>query len=212
MYTGLLHTHRLVVILFLLLYLVKLVLLLMGRAETLATFTKRTRIPEMIISALFLLTGVGMLFMIAEINVLHIVKILVVLAAIPVAVIGFRKANKLLATLSVLLIIGAYGLSEMNKIGVVDTEIASVVTDPAAADYDQLAHGKALYERNCVVCHGPQGMKQGSGAKNLTVSQLNDEELHTLLVKGKKTMPAYGELYTEAEITAATAYVKTLRK
>ena len=212
MYTGLLHTHRLVVILFLVLYLVKLVLLLMGREETLATFTKRTRIPEMVISTLFLLTGVAMLFLVAEVNTLHIVKILLVLAAIPVAVIGFRKANKLLASLSVLLIIGAYGLSEVNKIGVADTQIASVETDPAAAGYDQLAHGQALYARNCIVCHGPKGMKQGSGAKNLTVSQLSEEEMYTLLVNGKKTMPAYGELYSEAEIDAAIAYVKTLRK
>jgi cytochrome c5 len=212
MYTGLLHTHRLVVILFLLLYLVKLVLLLMGREETLATFTKRTRIPEMVISTLFLLTGIGMLFMVAEINTLHIVKILMVLAAIPVAVIGFRKANKLLATLSVLLIIGSYGLAEMNKIGVADAQITSVETDPSAAGYDQVAHGQALYERNCVVCHGTDGKKQGSGAKDLTVSQLSAEEMHTLIANGKKTMPAYGELYSEAEIAAAIAYVKTFRK
>lgn len=213
MYTGLLHSHRLVVILFLLLYVVKWVLLLANKKELLDRVSKATRIPEMIISTLFLLTGIGLAINIAELTPMFWVKLLLVLGSIPLAVIGFRKSNKLLATLSILLIVGAYGLAEMNKIGVEATPLATtVVSDATAANYDAAAHGEALYVRNCVVCHGPNGDMQGSGAKNLIISQLSDAEMRSLIQNGKNTMPAYGELYQDAEINAVIAYVKTLRK
>ncbi|MDX1907597.1 MAG: c-type cytochrome [Bacteroidia bacterium] len=213
MYTGLLHTHRLVVILFLLLYVVKLILLLIGRTEALKSVTGRFRIPEMVISALFLLTGIGLLTQTAQISTMLIIKIVLVLASIPVAVIGFRNYNKILATLSVLLIVAAYGLAEMDKTGVSAAPIATeVVTDPAAPEYLAVAHGKALYVRNCIVCHGEDGALGGSGAKNLQITQLTDEQIRTLLINGKNAMPAYGSIYTPDEITAVMAYVKTLKK
>ncbi|TAE47437.1 MAG: hypothetical protein EAZ89_17910 [Bacteroidetes bacterium] len=213
MYTGLLHTHRLSVILFLLLYVVKLVLLLAGRKEQLQKVTKITRIPEMVISALFLLTGIGLLVMVAQITVMLVIKIVLVLASIPIAIIGFRKSNKLLASLSVLLIVAAYGLAEANKIGVdKDPLPAAVVSEVSEPGYDILAHGKALYARNCIVCHGEKGDMQGSGAKNLIISKLSDEELNKLVLYGKNAMPAYGKVYHGDEIKAVIAYVKTLRQ
>jgi len=212
-YVALTHTHRLVVTLFLLLYIIKAALLILNRKEALEKVTKVTRIPEMVISTLFLVTGVWLLFEIAEINVMHIVKIGMVLASIPVAVIGFRKGNKILAALSVLLLLGVYGIAEANKIGVNDEPIAAnIITETQAEGYDQLTHGEALYTRNCVVCHGPEGNLQLSGAKNLQVSQLSDEEMKTLIVNGKNGMPAYGKLYKEEETSAVIAYVKVLRK
>ncbi|MEO1448463.1 MAG: SirB2 family protein, partial [Bacteroidota bacterium] len=111
MYTGLLHTHRLVVILFLLLYVVKWVLLLANKKELLERINKATRVPEMIISTLFLLTGIGLAINIAQLTSMFWIKLVLVLGSIPLAVIGFRKSNKILATLSILLIVGAYGLA-----------------------------------------------------------------------------------------------------
>lgn len=213
MYTGLLHSHRLVVILFLLLYVVKWVLLLANKTELLERITKATRIPEMIISTLFLLTGIGLAINIAQLSPMFWVKLLLVFGSIPLAVIGFRRGNKILATLSILLIVGAYGLAEMNKIGVEDTPLAqTVVSDPNSAGYDVVAHGQALYNRNCTVCHGPKGDMKGSGAKNLQISQLNETEMQTLIQNGKNAMPAYGELYSGADLEAVITYVKTLRK
>ena len=58
MYTGMLHTHTLVVILFLLIYLIKVGLLLFAKPETLDKFSKRIKIPEIIVSTLFLATGI----------------------------------------------------------------------------------------------------------------------------------------------------------
>lgn len=213
MYTGLLHSHRLFVILFLLIYLIKIVLLLANRTESLENITRKLRIPEMIISALFLLTGIGMLFKVAEFSPLLIIKLLSVVAAIPLAVIGFRKQNKILATLAVVLVIGAYGMAEANKTGFSTEQLASTVqTDPSANDYDQAAHGKALYERNCIVCHGEKGDQQNSGAKDLTITTLSAEEMKTLVKGGKNSMPPYGRIYSDAEIDAVISYVRKFKK
>ena len=165
MYTGLLHSHRLFVILFLLLYLVKLILLLTNKNELLEKVNSKLRIPEMIISTLFLLTGIGMMFMVAKITLWLIVKIVLVAASIPIAIKGFRSNSKPIAAFSVVLIILAYGFAEMNKVGVeVSPLAAEIITQADQEGYDQLAHGLALYERNCQVCHGADG-RQGYYSK-----------------------------------------------
>lgn len=151
--------------------------------------------------------------MVAQITPMLLIKIVLVLASIPIAIIGFRKGNKLLASLSVLLIIGAYGLAEMNKVGVDETPLASTIVADAGSDsYDAKAHGKALYERNCIVCHGPKGDMQGSGAKNLITSELSETESRDRIVNGKNAMAGYGKIYSEEEIDAVHAYVLSLRQ
>jgi mono/diheme cytochrome c family protein len=216
MSTGLLHTHTLVVILFLVLYLVKLGLLLFSRKDALDKLTQRTRIPEMVISTLFLLTGIG-LMVIAPVRIqpLLIVKILMVLGAIPLAVIGFRRSNKILASLSVLLIIGSYGMAEAHagRMGESQDPLPeTVVTAVGAADYDPLAHGEALYQRNCVVCHGKQGALAYNTAANLQTSVLNQAQIKGWVqagVEGK--MPAYG-WYSDQELEAVSAYTLSLKQ
>jgi uncharacterized membrane protein SirB2 len=58
MIKGILHTHYLVVTLFLLIYVVKTILLLSNKNDLLATFTKKVKVFEMVVSFLFLATGV----------------------------------------------------------------------------------------------------------------------------------------------------------
>lgn len=94
METGIRHTHILSVILFLAIYLIKTVLLLMNKNEALAKFTKVVKVPEMIISTLFLATGVYMLTQVPEIKSLLIIKIVAVVASIPLAIIGFKNKTK----------------------------------------------------------------------------------------------------------------------
>ncbi len=108
-------THLVSVILFLLIYVIKTVLLLGNSKENLARFTKVLKVPEMIISVLFLGTGIYMITKVPVISTLLIIKLVCVAAAIPVAIIGFKKGNKVLAVFSLLLIISAYGLAEMHK-------------------------------------------------------------------------------------------------
>ena len=213
MYTGFLHTHKLVVVLFLLIYLLKAILLLTNKKDALATFTKKVKVPEMIISVLFLATGGYMLSQLPEIKTLQWVKLAAVFASIPLAVIGFKKHNKALAVLSVLLIIAAYGLAEMSKRRVEKVAVeGEVVTDASAANYDALVHGKALFNANCVQCHGENGDMQKVGAKNLQTSELGDSEVKNIILNGKNSMPPYSKVLNETEVAALVQYVKSFRK
>lgn len=208
MYTGLLHTHKLVVLLFLIHYVVKLVMLLMNKNEQLAKYTKVTKVPEMIISFAFLATGGFMLFKGAALSTFMIIKLLCVFASIPLAVIGFKKGNKVLATVAVLLIVAAYGLAEMSAAkkagGKVDTTIISG---------DPIAVGKTVYNTSCVSCHGADGKLGLSGAKDITITQLSSEQQKELIRHGKNAMPAYGnEVLTDEQVDAVVQYVATLKQ
>jgi mono/diheme cytochrome c family protein len=200
MYKGFLHTHYLVVTLFLLIYVVKTILLLSDKNDLLARFTKSIRIPEMIISFLFLGTGIYLATQLpygGMFDYLFWIKLVMVFASIPLAVIGFKKSNKLLAALSLVLITASFGLAEVyhKKKGIakqVDTEIA-------------LTDGKKLYEANCVSCHGTDGKLGLAGAKDLSTSALSIAEMKEIILHGKGMMPAAS--VNEEQATAIADYV-----
>lgn len=207
MYTGLLHSHKLIVLLFLLHYVFKLILLLLDKKEFLAKYAKSTRIPEMILSVGFLVTGGWMLIQGAVFSNFIIVKLICVFASIPLAVIGFKKSNKVLAFAAVFLIIMSYGLAEMNKKAKTGAKIdTSSVADPIAA-------GKLIYVNKCAQCHGEIGNGGASGAKDLSLSQLTDEEKKLLVRNGKNAMPGFKEdVLSETDVEAVVQYVNTLKQ
>lgn len=207
MYTGLAHTHKLVVTLFLLIYLIKTVLLLSGKEESLAKFTKKIKVPEMIISTLFLITGAIMLTKLPEWTTFFIIKLVAVLVAIPTAIVGFKKANKALAIFSLLCIFTAYGMGEAHKAKIKKGN--PVVLD---SSMDTMQKGKAIYLAKCVMCHGDDGQLGKGGAKNLQESVLTSDEKYNIIKNGKNLMAAYQNELSEEELKAVTAYVETLKK
>ena len=94
MYTGMLHTHKLVVTLFLLLYLIKTILLLLNKRDSLVKFTAKTKVLEMIVSVLFLATGIFLASKSGNVGTWLWVKIAAIAISIPLAVIGFKNQNK----------------------------------------------------------------------------------------------------------------------
>ena len=46
--------------------------------------------------------------------------------------------------------------------------IPSQVVNPIAPDLSSLSQGQAIYERNCLVCHGPLGL--GDGPVGITLN------------------------------------------
>lgn len=201
--TGMLHTHKLSVMLFLVLYLFKLIFLLTNNAKAMAAMQKKGwRIFDMGISTLFLATGLYLLFTAAEVKMLQWVKIGMVFLSIPLAVIGFKKANKPLATLSVLLIFGAYGMAEAAKKNRVQ---------PVAAGATPQETAKAMYVSNCVVCHGEDGAAQVAGAANLQTSTLSEADIIKILRNGKNRMPKFSG-WSEAELKLVAEFTKSLRK
>jgi mono/diheme cytochrome c family protein len=76
---------------------------------------------------------------------------------------------------------------------------------------DTEKNGRAIFERNCVRCHGTDGTKGKWGAKNLTISKLSDDELLTTITNGKGRMPAWRNTLTALEIELLKDYIKTMR-
>jgi cytochrome c553 len=191
-----------------LLYLIKTVLLYANK-DALLKFSRATRLLEMVISTLFLASGVWLFVMLGAIKMLQIVKLICVFASIPLAVIGFKKMNKALALLSFVLLVGAYGLAEMAK----DKPYISnnVVIEGNAGEAAKL--NARTFIANCAMCHGQDGRKMYRDAINLTLSAASDGRVDSLIRWGSKgKMPAFSGTLSEEEIKAAEAYVMTLRK
>jgi mono/diheme cytochrome c family protein len=222
MYTGMLHTHTLVVGLFLLLYLVKTALLLAGKNDLLDKFTKKTRIVEMVVSTLFLLTGIYLATQAPSISAGNWfwVKLIAVFAAIPLAIIGFKRKKKALALLSFVLLVYAYGISETKSVTMNKADYFSKLAaddapsylaseyDTNADNYDILVHGKAVFINYCVRCHGEDGKLGSAGAKDLTLSMLDKGAMIERITLGKGGMPAFGKVLSPEEIMASVAYTK----
>jgi uncharacterized membrane protein SirB2 len=202
MFKIIFYTHLVSVVSFLLIYLIKTILLLSNKEDALTKFTKSVKVPEMIVSTLFLLSGIYLLTQVPSINMFLIIKIIIVFASIPLAVIGFKKKNKGLAVVSFILIVAAYGLAEMSK-----KKSSKVVTSNTVA-----TTGEGIYTANCSRCHGDDGKLGLAGAVDLSMSTMDLVTKVNVITNGKNgIMPAYGML-GEEQIQAVAAYTETLKK
>ncbi len=196
MATVMLHTHYLFVVLFTIIYLIKTILLLSDKDELLENFKKKTKIAEMIVSFGFLATGIFLLTQVPVITMLMIIKIVLVLLSIPLAVIGYKKKNKVLATLSFFLIVVSFGLAHKAK-------------DAKAGEKTVALSGKEIFEQKCTLCHGADGKLGQAGAKDLSVTQLPHAGIVEIVTNGKNTMAAYKEALSAEQIEAVASYIET---
>lgn len=195
MATGMLHSHYLFVVLFTLIYMVKTILLLGDRDELLDKFKKKTKVLEMIVSFGFLGTGIYLITQMPHVPNLMYIKIGLVLASIPLAVIGYKKKNKVLATLSFFLIVVSFGIAQKVKKEKAGDKLATI-------------SGKQIYEEKCMLCHGGDGKLGMSGAKNLAVTQLDHAGIVTIVAEGKNTMASYKSTLSPEQIDAVAAYIE----
>jgi mono/diheme cytochrome c family protein len=118
--------------------------------------------------------------------------------AIPLAIVGFKKHNKILAALSLLLITGTYGVAEVyHKRKGIPKQSNEMISD-----------AKALYENNCSSCHGANGKLGMSGSKDLSKTQLDLAGINQIIIQGKGMMPAASQLSPE-QAQAVAEYVNT---
>lgn len=205
--TTILRIHTISVMLFLFTYVIKTILLFTSKL-TLDKYSKATKVPEMIISFLFIASGIWMYAIIGGIKFFHIIKIGLVLVSIPIAVIGFKKYKKGLALLSLVLIIVAYGLAEMSKSKPFIPKKAQEVT---TADINA-GQGFLIYQQNCAFCHGKDGKKKYRDAPDLTTSVFDQGAIIQMVTEGSKgKMPAYRITISDENIRAVAQYVNSLK-
>lgn len=195
MATGMLHSHTLFVVLFTLIYLVKTILLLSDKDELLEKFKAKTKIIEMIVSFGFLATGLYLMFHLPTINTLLIIKVSLVFLSIPLAVVGYKKKNKVLAAFSFFLIVVSFGLARKSS------ELKAGGTTVAMT-------GKEIFEEKCALCHGSDGKLGVSGAKDLSASTLTHQEIVSIISEGKNAMAPYKTVLSAEQIESLAGYVE----
>lgn len=199
--------HSVSVMLFVLTYVIKTILLFSSKAK-LASYTKATKVPEMIISTLFLVTGIWLFILLGGIKMFQIIKLIFVFASIPMAVVAFKKQKPALALISLLLIVGAYGLAEMSKN---KPFLPAKVELAAGTDPTQVA-GQKVYMENCTFCHGTDGKKQYRNAPDLTHSAMAGSSIEQMVREGSRgKMPSYNLVISDENIAAVAAYVEKMR-
>lgn len=210
MYSMFLSTHKVVVLIFLFIYLVKTIFLLIpNKEEALDRITRAVKVPEMIISALMLITGIYLLLNTGQASTLLYIKITAVFVSIPLAVIGFKKKIKILAALSFLLILGAYGMAEIHKKR--SSKIENLSISNEATPDELLTQAEHIYSTNCANCHGKDGKLGLSGAKDLSATVLTKEEQIEIIKNGKRAMPAYGKQLSDTQLEAMAEYISRFK-
>jgi mono/diheme cytochrome c family protein len=120
---------------------------------------------------------------------------------------------KVLAVLSVILLVYAYGLSEVKN---VTFDKAATLVDKMTPGVEEetnlMSAGSAIYHLNCTNCHGKDGEKMKSGSPKLTESKLSKEAMIDRIKNGKNAMPAYEGMLSERQIEAVAEYVGSLKE
>lgn len=158
-YNTLVEMHKGIIYLFLTVYIIKVILLFVN-ANLFEKVKAKTKIIEMILGPLVLLSGIWLLIELGGVpySWLH-VKITAVLVAIPLSIIGLKKSNKILAVLALVLFFYAY-MAAKNK-----SYTLSSVTPKTDSQMLISGNPAITFNQNC--CSKIHGSA-------MTISNLND--------------------------------------
>lgn len=122
---------------------------------------------------------------------------------------------------------GGGGMDGMAHAHVEAPDEFTSLTNPFADDHEAVEAGEALFQTNCVACHGETGMGDGPAAENLEpkpatladgemMGTLSDGYLYWRVSKGGMTepfnsaMPAWEAAFTEDQRWQIVSYVRSL--
>jgi|SRR5580693_10693797 mono/diheme cytochrome c family protein len=79
---------------------------------------------------------------------------------------------------------------------------------------------EATYKAKCAMCHGPDGKGETATGKALKagsfaapeVAKMSDDDLATVITKGKNKMPSFEGKLKKEEIEQLVAYIRQLAK
>jgi len=198
---GMRHMHVTAVLLLLVFMMFKTLLLLTNRVDFLDRIRTKTRVVDIILGVTTLITGFYLLTLKAEIEAYLWIKILLVLVAIPLGIVGLKRHKKPLALLSVLLITYVYGIGE--------TQSYKFKRDPVMVE-NTAQMGQELYQKLCVECHGEDGKKGLFKAPDLSNSSLNHSEMYDRIMMGKGAMRGYKNELNQEQAEAIIEHINTL--
>ena len=208
-----LHLHVTIVSLFILLYVAKVYLLLANKPEALEKLRSKTKIADMVLGALIIITGVYLTFIAPAIETYLIVKIVLVIASIPLGIIAMKKSNKALAIFSVLLYVYIFLIAKTDSLTLKKDAYVSPVSATSSTDGAKtVSEGEVMYKDKCAVCHGADGKQATNGAKDLTQSTLTKAETMEQIKAGKGLMPSFKDVFNDQQLTALTEYVDGFKK
>ncbi len=172
---------------------------------------------------LILITGGYLLYATKNTQSYIIAKIIIVLACIPLGIIGLKKKNKALTVIALLGFLYVLGIALTKSLTLTKQKIevpASVSEGSSSASEEileenadnSLSNAKAIFEQECARCHGADGKQGLAGAKDLTVSPLTDAQKKEMILKGKGVMAGYEGRLSEQEIDNLVLYINTLKK
>lgn len=76
-----------------------------------------------------------------------------------------------------------------------------------------LADAKQIYQENCAVCHGYDGVPLVAGAANFSIGERlekTDAALLEIIARGKDDMPPWEDILSEQERREALSYIRVL--
>ena len=225
---GFLHLHVTVVVLFMLFFAYKLFLLLSNKKESLISFRQKTKIVDIILGSLIIITGGYLLFATHNHETYIVVKIILTLAVIPLGIIGMKKENKAMAILTMLLLVYVFFVGKTRSLSLAKEKISIVKDSTVSSSLETdslvennailnqntniaLENGKLIYGQVCSACHGMDGKLGISGAKDLSISVLSSTEINKTISEGKGLMQEYKDILSEQDIASVAAYVESLR-
>lgn len=96
---------------------------------------------------------------------------------------------------------------------------ALLLAGPVLSFAQDLTDAKAVFAKNCVLCHGADGRALTPAGKTLQAADLaaagvqgqSDSQIRNALAKGKGKMPAYGPALGDKGLDAMVKYIRTLK-
>ena len=230
--------HVLAVVLFLILFIVKAFMLFTNKTQALENFRRKTRFADIFFGVLILLTGGYLMLHYPNLPGWLLTKVLLVLAAIPAGIIGFKKRQKPLVALALLIFVYVYHVAENKSLafGKAAPEQTTEITDnkpftenitkengmvpeektaPAISDVmsqTATSNAKQIYLQQCEVCHTRKDKKGKNLGSDLAYSKLNLAERTAVILNGRGEMPAYKGQISEQEAEELASFTQQFIK
>lgn len=100
------------------------------------------------------------------------------------------------------------GLLAVSTVGITHAD-ETELTEEFLNDPEQIALGQELFQGQCSKCHG-KGAYPGKAPK-LYPKKLTPEDVYLRVAYGFRKMPAWEDVFSDEELMAITAYVKSDR-